>query len=105
MFQYIWFRINKHQHKRQLLNRLNDEIVDGINMCFTGRMTRLINILVGYYQDIKLKISENEQISAIILNFKDKYSNNNDELKGLIEKELIERGINENIINEWLVHI
>ena len=31
-------------------------------MCFTGRLTRLLNTLVGFYNDIELQISDSEQI-------------------------------------------
>lgn len=34
--------------------------------CFTGRISRLVNCLVGFYDDIKIIISDSEQIGNII---------------------------------------
>ena len=34
-------------------------------MCFTGRLSRLINVLVGYYSDINISITENEIIREL----------------------------------------
>ncbi len=73
-------------------------------MCFTGRLTRLLNVLVGFYDDIEIQISDSEQITNIITSLQNKISDNN-ELKVAIKKELIERQYNETIINEWLDYI
>ena len=40
--------------------------------CYTGRLTRLVNVLNGYYEDIKIHISDSEQISNIIISIKNK---------------------------------
>ncbi len=73
-------------------------------MCFTGRMTRLLNVLVGFYDDIKLQISDSEQITNIILSLKNNISDEK-QLKVTVKKELIERQYSEAIINEWLEYI
>ena len=54
-------------------------------MCFTGRLTRLLNTLVDFYDDIKLQIS--------------------DQLMEAVRKELYERQYSETVINEWLDNI
>ncbi len=73
-------------------------------MCFTGRMTRLINVLVGFYDDIELQISDSEQITNIILSLKNNISDEK-QLKVTVKKELLERQYSEAIINEWLEYI
>ena len=101
---YVWNRINKSAHKEEILKILNQEISDGLCMCFTGRLTRLINVLVGFYSDIELQISDSEQITNIIINLKNKITNDH-ELKESVKKELLDRNYNEIVINEWLNHI
>ncbi len=97
---YVWSRI---RNNNEILTVLNQEISDGLCMCFTGRMTRLLNVLVGFYDDIELQISDSEQITNIIMSFKNKYVG--EQLKDAVKKELIERQYSEAIINEWLEYI
>ncbi len=97
---YVWSRI---RNKDEILKILNQEITDGLCMCFTGRMTRLLNVLVGFYDDIELQISDSEQITNIIISLKNKY--NDEHLKDAVKKELLERQYSEAIINEWLEYI
>ena len=73
----------------EILSVLNQEINDGICMCFTGRLTRLLNTLVGFYSDIELQISDSEQITNIILSLKKKFVG--DQLIMEIKKELLDR--------------
>ena len=82
---------------------LNQEISDRLCMCFTGRLTRLLNTLVGLYDDIKLQISDSKQITNIIIALKDKFSG--DQLMEAVRKELQDRQYNETIINEWFDYI
>jgi len=45
---YVWSRITFSDNKDEILQVLNQEINDGLCMCFTGRLTRLLNTLVGF---------------------------------------------------------
>ena len=36
-------------------------------MCFTGRFNRLISVLVGFYDDVEINISDSSRISGIII--------------------------------------
>lgn len=56
----------KSDHKDNIKNILNDEIKGTIGKCFTGMMIRIVNVLCGYYDDINIGITENEQIRIII---------------------------------------
>ena len=82
---------------------------DGLCMCFTGRLSRLVNCLNGFYDDIEIKIHDNQQIGNIILLVKNKletYEGIDIELwKQEVEKELIEREYNSEEIEEWLEFI
>jgi hypothetical protein len=74
-------------------------------MCFTGRLTRLLNTLVGFYDDIELQISDSEQITNIIMSIKNKFPSDQEQLKDAVRKELLDRQYSETIINEWLTYI
>ncbi len=93
---YVWSRI---RNKHEIIKVLNQEITDGLCMCFTGRMTRLINVLVGFYDDIELQISDSEQIANIIKSLKIKFD---ELLKEAVKKELLERQYSEANIRDWL---
>ena len=100
---YVWSRIITSTNADEILLVLNQEINDGLCMCFTGRLTRLLNTLVGFYSDIELQISNSEQITNIIMAFKKKFAG--EELRDAVKKELYERQYNESIINEWIEYI
>jgi hypothetical protein len=58
---------------------------------FTGRISRLVNVLNGYYDDIKIEITENEQIGTIIGIMVQNYSDNSEnydaeKLKDIVKK-------------------
>ena len=101
---YVWSRIIASANADEILAVLNQEISDGLCMCFTGRLTRLLNTLVGFYSDIELQISDSEQITNIIMGLKNKFSSG-EELRNAVRKELYERQYSESIINEWLNYI
>ncbi len=100
---YVWSRITFSDNKDEILQVLNQEINDGLCMCFTGRLTRLLNTLVGFYDDIELQISDSEQITNIIMSLKNKFSD--EQLRNAVRKELLDRQYSETIINEWLAYI
>ena len=104
LFLYVMNRILSNQnHSLELFNILDQEMKDTICKCFTGRMTRLLNVLNGFYPDIQILIGTNEQISNIIINLKNKF--NGIILKQKIIDELMERGYEQSIIDEWISYI
>ena len=103
LFHYVMNRILKHQEKDEILKILEEEIKDTICQCFTGRLTRLLNVLNGFYPDIQIQIGSNEQITNVILMLKEKYDG--DELKEKVRMKLKERGYEEDVIEEWVSFI
>ena len=103
LFHYVMNRILIHSECSEILKILEEEIKDTICKCFTGRMTRLLNVLNGFYPDIQLQIGSNEQITNVILMLKDKYEG--EELKEKVRVELKERGYEESVIDEWISFI
>jgi hypothetical protein len=88
----------------EVKNRLNEEMEDGLCKCFTGRLSRLVNSLSGYSDKVSIKISSAEEIGNVILIMKDKY-NDIEEVKINVEKELLERGYEKEVIDEWIIYI
>ena len=102
LFVKVLGRIINSEHKNELFKRLNEEMLDGhCSKCFTGRISRLVNVLVGYYDDVFIEISDNEHISSIILKILDG-NEMTDDHRILIKKELQEVGYDDDIIDEWI---
>ena len=103
LLSYVWNRIIKFEHQSELKKILEGQISDSECMCFTGRFNRTLSVLVGFFGDIKINISDKSRISAIILNSKDKvipYDSNVH--REVAKKELIEAGYSELEIKEWI---
>jgi hypothetical protein len=101
--------IDQHEAKKEIYKVLEQEMNDTICKCFTGRMSRLINCLNGFNDNIIINISNNEQIGNIIILIKDKLIAENNytiELhKEIVIKELYDRGYDKNVIDEWISYI
>ena len=104
LFLRVFQRIILSEHKTELLIRLDDEMSDSMCKCFTGRLTRLVNVLVGFSEDIEINISGSERISAIILSVLSgsAIGEMTDELKEICITKLKEAGIEKSEIEKWL---
>jgi Leucine-rich repeat (LRR) protein len=102
----LFYEINSFDSEKQISakKRINEEMLDGLCMCFTGRISRLVNSLSGLSEKVSIKISENEEISNIIILANKKYKKI-EEIKDYIKKEMRERLYNDSIIEEWLNYI
>ena len=67
LFAYVWARIQKHEARLELYKILADQISDSECKCFTGRFNRTLSVLVGFYDDIFINISDSSRISAIVI--------------------------------------
>jgi hypothetical protein len=105
----VWQRITTHTDSLEIKKILNTEMKDGLCMCFTGRLSRLVNCLNGFYDDIYIKIHDNQQIGNIILLIRNKLETNEGIdiklWKSEVQKELIERQYKPTEIQEWLEFI
>jgi Leucine-rich repeat (LRR) protein len=105
----IWQRIQKHQYKDEIKKILNIEIKDGLNKCFTRKMSILVSCLNGFYDDINIRIGKNEQIGNIVIMIKQSLEKQNKytvELhKELARKSLKEMKYKDSVIDEWLEYI
>jgi Leucine-rich repeat (LRR) protein len=87
----------KDDVKSELYSLLKEALREGRNVCSTGRIGRLVNVLSGFDDNVQIKISQNSQIGAIVSKFRER-----GELKEKVEEELRSRGIEKEEISEWL---
>jgi hypothetical protein len=105
LLKKVILRIDKNP---DLYQRLNEEMMDSECKCFTGRLTRLVNVLVGFCEDIRIEIGCAEQISNVISLVRERHQLDDsdeltDEAKEEIRVELLGRGYELSVINEWLI--
>jgi hypothetical protein len=101
VFVKVFGRIMSHPNKTDIIHRLNEELQESECKCFTGRLTRLVNCLVGFYNDIVIGISNSERISAIILSTLNG-EEMDDELKKICIDKLKAIDIADEEIEKWL---
>ena len=101
VFVKVFGRILNSPHKEELMRRLDEEMMESKDKCFTGRITRLLNVLNGFYEDIQITISNNERISAIILSTLNGQKMS-DELREICRTKLKDIGIEDEEIEVWL---
>ena len=100
---YVWNRIVRSNHENELFKILQEQISDSECRCFTGRFNRTLSVLVGFFDDIKVEISDNSRIGAIILLTKDQIIPYNvDVHKKLALKRLQEVGYSAEEAEPWI---
>ena len=106
LLKAVFIEINTFSDDMQksILQVMNTEMSDSICKCFTGRLSRLINCLSGFSDKVNITISNNEEISNIIITLKNKITDI-EELKHSISYEMNERGYTQDIIDEWMTYV
>lgn len=103
IFERIWAISEIHEYKNEIRRVLRDEINAGARVCFTGKITRLVNSLSGFIDDVQIGISENEQINnAIIACMRRCEANPQLNLKAEAKKALDELNVPEERQSIWL---
>jgi hypothetical protein len=74
LFLIIWTIICHHPSKADMIERLNVELLDSIGFCFTGKINRLINSMVGFLEGVKVSISYKEEIQMSIQTILSKFT-------------------------------
>lgn len=63
-------RILKHEHKEELFNILRNHLVNVHGVCIVGKVTGIISVLSGFYDDMQTNFTPNEvHFAAIKLHF------------------------------------
>jgi Leucine-rich repeat (LRR) protein len=94
-------RIISHSDPNELFRILNDQMIESECMCLTGRMSRLVSVLDGFFDDIRISIESSEVISSIILQITS-ISGTVDEHKELAKQKLLENGFKLEEIESWI---
>jgi hypothetical protein len=94
-------RIISHSDPNELFRILNDQMIESECMCLTGRMSRLVSVLDGFFGDIRIGISCSEMISSIILQITS-IPGTIEEHKELAIKKLLESGFKLEEIESWI---
>jgi len=110
LFKYFWNRVSQSKDKEDIIKTfIKDDIPEMHIVCFIGRISRVINCLSGYFEDIVISIPINEQIQMkynLVSKQYETYKNNPFlynvfcyyKLKDLLE----ELKLDKNKINEWI---
>ena len=98
--------------QQQIKQILNQELEDSDCKCFTGRMTRLVNVLNGFSPLVEVKILDSVQIGNIVAIIKQRLEESEDgygytvaKHREEFRKEMLDRGESMDLINEWLEYI
>ena len=62
IFDLVWCVAMNHKDKLDIIVRITTEVSDSIGMCFTGRINRIVNSLVGILECVNIGISTKEQL-------------------------------------------
>jgi Leucine-rich repeat (LRR) protein len=100
--------------RNEIWKVMDTEMQDAECKCFTGRMSRLVNCLNGFDDQIKIQISANEQIGNIITVERNRLALSNPNmtevelvalLKTNVALALRERAYSDTMIQEWIAYI
>jgi Leucine-rich repeat (LRR) protein len=114
MFEIVWTFIHKYGNfdeeiKKEIKKIMNGDIIDVKNLCFTGKITQLVNCLNGFTPLVSMQISENEDIGNVIISAKKQLIVSGDysveKHRELAKMKLLEKNISEDIINVWIDNI
>lgn len=70
LLHHVWAAMETQRDedaKKQMARVLMEEILDGRGVCFTGRFTRTVNALSGFFPEIRVGISDREQMQNRIV--------------------------------------
>lgn len=102
LFIAVYQRIHLNEHKNEILRILLSELEDSKDKCFTGRLTRLVNSLNGFDEDVQIKIDDNEQIGNVLTQLRKLYNNDIVTFKLKAIEHLQQLGYEIGVIELWL---
>ncbi len=88
----MWAYICQHEHKDELVKRLEEELVDASGLCSTGHAFRLLNIISGY-DEVSIGISIEDEFLAKVHKMLNEYIMSlKDERIDSVLSEMTEKG-------------
>lgn len=67
VLQHVYYRILNHKEKDELIKRLKEELIDSSGYCSSGHLTRLINVLSVFDDDVSGGFGYIEEIYATLV--------------------------------------
>jgi hypothetical protein len=105
----VWDRVSKSVHSAEIKRVLNTEMNDSVGMCFTGRISRLVNCLNGFDPLVNIRISDSEQIGNVVAvvrtTLEERGEYTPEKHREIARDRLQELGISKDEIERWLSHI
>jgi hypothetical protein len=113
IFSYVWTYIHETDFSKEMQNEIkkiiNQELLESKELCFIGKITRLVGSLNGFSNIIKITISDSEYISNTISNIKNILNRTNEytieKHRQLVTEDLQQYGINDDTITTWIEFI
>jgi len=102
--QIVWQTIQSHEQSAEIKKVLNQEMQDSICVCFTGRLSRLINSLNGFDDRVQIKISDQQEIANLIISIRQKYNKLDQQIE-MTRKEMKDRGYDDETISTWIEYL
>ncbi len=108
VIQRIETKSKNDKIRRELYQRLREEMAEPGSTCFVGAITRLVNVLSGFFDDIQIGISDSEQILMILTSIRRRHHLSSEEWDfppAAIEEfraELTDRGYEACVIEGWM---
>ena len=56
--------MHEYNESKELFTRLGEELYEGRLMCFTGKISRIVNAFVGFIDGIEIQISSRAEFHA-----------------------------------------
>jgi hypothetical protein len=91
--------------QNEIYKSLNLEIKDSLEMCFIGRITRLINSLNGYSNLIKIELNSADSVAMLVWQIKKELElvqeYNIEKHRNILINRMTEMGYDKKTIDEW----
>lgn len=92
LLRIVWFIIDLSKDKEELMRIFHTNMKESIGYCFVGRMTRLLDVLSGYVDCVRIGVSEKQAINARAIELTNKlkkeYNEESDEFVTAYKEEM-----------------
>jgi hypothetical protein len=102
IFERIWAITQAHEHKNEIRSILREDVYNARNVCFTGKVTKLVNSLSGFVDGISVGYSVKEQINNRVIMIMRENEDTPLLIKDKVKEALNELKIPEDKQHEWL---
>lgn len=113
IFSYVWTYIHYTEFTKETQDEIkqiiNQELLESKELCFIGKITRLVGALNGFCDIVKITVSDSEYISNTISNIKNTLDREGkytvEKHRYLVREDLKQYGISNDTIEAWVEYI